>query len=224
MDLDDARRLLKSGDPAAARGLVIAVAERLDSLATQVWAFGLAEGPRRALAIVAQMGAELAVGTALLYEAGRYYAGAALVRQLVEVEYLLFLFASDAEEPERWLSASPEEARRMFKPAVMRDRARGQFRSEEYASHCEMGGHPRLRGHVLLREHHGAETVPSGSEPFDPAVLWVDLAQHVERMWGHYVGAVTRHSPSNVYADRFNEVEELFEKWRAAGPPGPPHI
>jgi hypothetical protein len=219
MDIDDARRLLKSVDPSAARELVTEVADRMDGLAAQVWAFGLAEGPRRALAIVAQMGAELAVGAATLYAANRWYAGAALVRQLIEVEYLLFLFASDDEEPERWLRVTPEEARRMFQPAVMRDRAGGRFRSEEYASHCEMGGHPRLRGHVLLREHHGAEGVVTGTEWFDPAVQWVDLAQHVERMWGNYGAAVQRHSPSNVYPDRFEEVSSMFARWRVGGGP-----
>ncbi len=216
MDDDEVRRLLKMVELSAARDLVTGVAGHLDSLAAQVWAFGLAEGARRALAIVAQMGAELTVGAASLYEAEHWYAGAALVRQLIEVEYLLFLFAMDSEEPERWLAASADTARGMFKPAAMRKRSGDRFRASEYDSHCEMGGHPRLRGHVLLREHCDP-SVPSTE--FDPAVLWVDLAQHVERIWANYVGAVGRHSHSNVYPDRFAEVTDLFAKWRAGGGP-----
>ena len=50
MDQDEARELLKTIDPSAAKSLVVGVAEELDGLAAQVWAFGLAEGARRALA------------------------------------------------------------------------------------------------------------------------------------------------------------------------------
>jgi hypothetical protein len=168
------------------------------------------------------MGAELALGASQLFEAQRWYAGAALVRQLIEVEYLLFLFAVDSEEPERWVNASDEDVRRMFSPPAMRDRSRGRFRAEEYSSHCERGGHPRLPGHVLLREHL-LLVDPERRELLNPAVLGVDLAQHVERMWGHYVAAVTRYSPSNVYPDRFEMIAVLFAKWRSAGP-APPRI
>ena len=210
MNQDEAQRLLAAIDPTAARLYVIEVAGELDGLAAQVWAFGLAEGARRAVAIVAQMGAELAVGAAQLYQAERWYAGAAVVRQLIETEYLLFLFATDSSEPEKWLRATPDEARRVFSPGTMRDRSAGRFRAEEYSFHCEIGGHPRLSGHVLLREH----LTPVPAVPprlFDPSVQWVDLAQHVERLWGNYVAAVRAHSPSNVYSERFNRLHELSE-------------
>ena len=214
---DEAQRLLKGIDPTAARLYVTEVAGELDGLAAQVWAFGLAEGARRAVAIVAQMGAELAVGATQLYEAERWYAGAALVRQLIETEYLLFLFAADSAEPERWLRAAPDEARRVFAPGTMRERSAGRFRAEEYSVHCEVGGHPRLSGHVLLREH--LTPVPGGTPSlFDPRVQWVDLAQHVERLWANYVTAVRVHSPTNVYAERFARLDALSEAWRAIDP------
>jgi hypothetical protein len=128
VDQEEARALIDNFDIDSARQLVTAVAAELDGLAAQVWAFGFAEGPRRrALAIVAQMGAELAVGASQLFEAKRWYAGAALV-----IEYLLFLFATDPDEPVRWIDASEAEVRRMFRPAEMRRRAKGRFRAEEY--------------------------------------------------------------------------------------------
>ena len=213
MDEDRARKLLRDADPAVAKRAVVSVAAELDGLAAQVWAFGLAEGPRWALAVVSQMGAELAVAAATLFELERWYAGMALVRQLIEVEYLLFLFATDSEEPERWLAPLAEDARRMFSPAAMRERARDRFRWEEYASHCEMGGHPRKKGHVLLREH-----AAISNRDFKPGVEWVDLAQHVERMWSNYVKAVARHSPTNVYPERFARVDASLAAWRAADP------
>ncbi|MEX0885913.1 MAG: hypothetical protein WD009_05695 [Phycisphaeraceae bacterium] len=217
MDENDARRLvdsIKAMGPDGAKRVVEFAARELDGLAAQVWAFGMATGSRRAVAIVAQMGAELGLCAAQLYEAERWYAGACLVRQLIEVEYLLFLFATDSEEPERWLKASPETVRRMFSPYAMRKRAGDRFRASEYASHCELGGHPRRQGHVLLREHlsfsdHRAMPLA------DPAVLWVDLAQHMERLWGNYRDAVENHSPTNVYPDRFREVDQVFSAWRS---------
>jgi hypothetical protein len=195
--------------------MATALSEELDELAAQVWAFGMSEGARRAFAMVAQIGAELSVGAAKLYNAERWYAGAALVRQLIEVEYLLFLFAIDDEEPLRWLKASDEEARKTFAPAQMRKRSAGRFQVEEYGVHCKIGGHPRVDGHILLRER----ITPISSSPlelFNPAIQWVDLAQHLERLATHYMAGVAKHSPSNVYLDRFGELIQLIEKWRAA--------
>jgi hypothetical protein len=217
MDEKTAKKLLVSADAAAAQRMAIAVAEELDGLAAQVWAFGMAEGARRAVAIVAQMGAELAVGAAQLYKASRWYAGAALVRQLIEVEYLLFLFATDDSEPERWLNTSDAEAKKTFSPSQMRERSAGRFLVDEYQTHCKIGGHPRVNGHLLLKEH----ITPIKTSPpklFDPAIQWVDLAQHLERLSAHYMAAVARHSPTNVYPDRFAKIAQLASDWRTTDP------
>ncbi len=213
MDEQRAREMLDNADPDAARELVLSVAPEFDALTAQVWAFGLAEGRRWALAVIAQMGSELTLAASQLYSANRWYAGAALVRQLVEVEYLLYLFAIDDEEPDRWMLASSEEVRRMFAPATMRKRAGTRFRSEEYATHCEFGGHPRRRAHWLLREHGLIGPAPARLE-----VQWVDLAQHLRRAWTNYCAAVARHSPSNVYPDRFAKIDTMFDKWNRADP------
>jgi len=169
MDENTARKLLVSADAIAAERMAIAVAEELDALAAQVWAFGMAEGARRAVAIVAQMGAELAVGAVQLYRAGRWYAGAALVRQLIEVEYLLFLFGTEDNEPERWLNASDAEAKKTFSPSHMRERSAGRFLVDAYQTHYTMGVHPRVSEHVLLQEH---ITPPNTSPPklIDPSI------------------------------------------------------
>lgn len=213
MDRQEAEKLIKEADIDAARQVVILVADELDALAAQVWAFGLSEGPRRAMAIVAQMGAELAVGASQLYSMERWYAGAALVRQLIEVEYLLFLFVLDPGAPNRWLNASSEEIRLMFSPKEMRARSGGRFRAEEYSAHCEMGGHPRSKGHVLLREHNLLT-----EHVFVPEIQWVDLAQHIERLWVHYVASVSLHSPKNVYPEKFRSIGEQLKRWRDADP------
>jgi hypothetical protein len=217
MDEEAAKKLLISADATAAQRMATAIAEELDGLAAQVWAFGMAEGARRAVAIVAQIGAELAVGATHLYQAHRWYAGAALVRQLIEVEYLLFLFATDDDEPERWLDASDAEAKKTFSPSEMRQRSGGRFLVDEYQTHCKIGGHPRVSGHLLLKEH----ITPINTSPpklFDPAIQWVDLAQHLERLSANYMAAVARHSPTNVYPDRFAKIAQLASDWRTADP------
>ncbi len=217
MDRAVAERILTAANVEPARRMATAIAEELDGLAAQVWAFGLSEGPRRAVAIVAQMGAELAVGAVQLYTLKRWYAGAALVRQLIEVEYLLFLFAADTTEPERWLKASRAEAKKIFSPAAMRERSAGRFRTEEYQVHGETGGHPRPSGHALLREHVTAvSTTPL--KLMDRSFQWVDLAQHLERLSKHYIAAVALHSPTNVYPDRFAKLQRLAAEWHVADP------
>jgi hypothetical protein len=217
MDESAAKELLVSADVTAAQRMAIAVAEELDGLAAQVWAFGMAEGARRAVAVVAQMGAELAVGAAQLYKASRWYAGAALVRQLIEVEYLLFLFATDDDEPERWLNASDAEAKKTFSPHEMRERSGGRFLVDEYQTHCKIGGHPRVSGHLLLQEHiTSIDTSPP--KLFDPSIQWVDLAQHLERLSAHYMAAVARHSPTNMYPDRFAKIAQFASEWRTNDP------
>jgi hypothetical protein len=204
MDEIVANKLLISADSVAAQRMAVAIAEELDGLAAQVWAFGMAEG-------------ELAVGAAGLYNANRWYAGAALVRQLIEVEYLLFLFATDDDEPQRWLDASDADAKKTFSPAQMRERPAGRFLVDEYQTHCKMGGHPRVSGHPLLKEH----IVPISASPpklFDPSLQWVDLAQHLERLSTHYMAAVARHSPTNVYPERFAKLAQLASDWRTTDP------
>jgi hypothetical protein len=61
-----------------------------------------AEQPRRSIAAAIQMGGETGrSAVSLLWQDNRYGA-AALVRQLVEIEYLLCLFTIDDNEPLRW--------------------------------------------------------------------------------------------------------------------------
>jgi len=100
---------------------------------------------------------------------------AALVRQLVEIEYLLCLFAIDDNEPLRWASRDLEAVRKEYQPARMRERCGDRFRVSEYSIHCQVGGHPRFAAAYVLPEH-----LRPG--PFSEEVIfaagWVDLGQH----------------------------------------------
>jgi hypothetical protein len=206
--VDGRKEILDTADAAGAKGLVDFVAPALDDFADQVWCFGLGATPdeRKALGLVAQMGAEMMLGAAAMYEATKLYAGSSLVRQLIEVDYLLFLFGMDSAEASRWLKGSAAEHKELFQPAPMRKRAGSRFDVDEYSRHCEMGGHPRPMARALVDRHHIATSDPS-------ALLWEDLANHVVRVWDHYKVAAATCSPTNVYPDRWKPIDVACQTW-----------
>lgn len=163
------------------------------------------------------MGAELALGTRTLYDQGLWYPGAALVRQLVEVEYILYLFAMAPEEADRWMTANDVQSQRMFSSAEMRKRSGGRFDAKEYSNHCNVGGHPRQAGRTLLREWVTPLPHKKGAF-FDRSALWIDLAQHLERSWSLFSIGVRQHSPANVYPDRGTRVDAALKTWHTSDP------
>ena len=80
----------------------------------------------------------------------------------------------------RWASSDLESVRKQYQPAEMRKRSGGRFRSEEYKAHCQVGGHPRFAGAYVLPEHIRPGPL-SDSAMF--AAGWLDLAQHLVRVW-----------------------------------------
>jgi hypothetical protein len=157
----------------------------VDSCGKVLWAFGCAvEVPdREGLALVCQAAGELSTATVDLYRAEHWYAGAVLLRQFIECEYLVYLFALDCSHSAKWRKSTREERLDFFRPAAMRKLTQGKFRSEEYAIHCERGGHPSPFGSSLLPEH-------TASLLGKNRYLWSDLAQHLERFWGSFELAV----------------------------------
>lgn len=143
---DTRKEILGIADAVGAKSLVDFVAPALDHFADQVWCFGLGatSDERKALGLVAQMGAELMLGAAAMYQAAKLYAGSSLVRQLIEVDYLSFLLGMDSAEGSRWLNGGATEHKQLFQPAAMRKRAGSRFDVDEYSRHCEMGGHRDL--------------------------------------------------------------------------------
>jgi hypothetical protein len=202
------KAIIETADRDGARALVNQIAPALDRFADQVWCFGIGVTPdeRRALGLVAQMGGELLLGASAMFEATRLYAGASLVRQVIEIDYLLFLFGMDSNEASRWLNASQDEMMRLFKPSEMRKRSAGRFDVDEYSRHCEMGGHPRPAGAPLVDRHHLASVDPL-------PIMWVDLANHAVRIWDNYKIAAATCSPTNVYPERWAPVDVACDIW-----------
>jgi hypothetical protein len=144
--------------------------------------FGFGSDTVVGLAIVAQIAGELSAGAALLLEAGNDYSAAALIRQLVEVEYLAWAFAEDEDEAAAWLRSTKDERMQRWKPSHMRDRSAGRFRARDYALHCDLGGHPTREGARLLPEH---TRQPAWLLPFE-------LAAHGASIYDYLAAAAVR--------------------------------
>ena len=107
----------------------------------------------------------------------------ALNRQLVEVEYLSWAFAEDQSEAASWLRSSREERLQFWQPRHVRSRSAGRFRSTDYASHCDLGGHPTPEGaRALIGAERNQDTIIE--------VLFLETATHGISAWDYLVCAV----------------------------------
>ena len=68
-----------------------------------------------AVSLLLRIGGELTSAIADLFANGRQYAAAALLRQLVEIEYLAWAFRTRDKDAERWLRSTREERESFFK-------------------------------------------------------------------------------------------------------------
>jgi hypothetical protein len=105
------------------------------------------------LATVAQTAGELSAGAILLLDNGNPYGAAALVRQMVEVEYRAWAFAEDEGEAANWMRLDRRERLKIWSPTRFEKRSGGHFRAGDYHLHCEIGGHPTPEGRRLLTDH-----------------------------------------------------------------------
>ncbi|MEO5669864.1 MAG: hypothetical protein ABIR26_04145 [Ramlibacter sp.] len=130
-----------------------------------------------AVSLLFRIAGQLVSAATDLFSEGRHYAAAALLRQLVEVEYLAWAFDARDQDAERWLRSTVDERREFFAPAKLRQAASGKFRGKDYGYHCEMGGHPTPQAVTLLN----ADTLIT-------QLLLSDLLGHTGRIWDHLLG------------------------------------
>ncbi|MDO8213468.1 hypothetical protein [Conexibacter sp. CPCC 206217] len=148
------------------------------------------------LSTVTQIGGELLSGANALLDQDNSYGAAALIRQMVEVEYLAWAFAEDPDEATTWLRSQRDERLKMWQPRHLRERSQGRFRGSDYRHHCEFGGHPTPTGMVLLPCHARG-----------PAVERYEIALHGTSAW-EYV---------SVAAERFGYGEQVRSVAEATG-------
>ena len=128
-----------------------------------------------AFSMLLQMAGELTTAAARLLAGGQHYAGAALLRQIVEIEYLTWTFKEGHRDPEKWLNSTHRERMQDFTPAQLRQTSHGRFLTKDYQDHCEQGGHPVPTGAFLL----------CGQNKASVQLLLTDLITHDWRTWDH---------------------------------------
>jgi hypothetical protein len=148
-------------------------------------------------------------------ERNRYYAVGAVIRQLIECEYLLALFNEDLDYAKRWLESTPDEVRESFAPAKMR-KLTGTFSNEEYWGHCSTGGHPAPKGARLLEKLDPRRQ----SWPYSAAEVATDLGLHLRRIWKAADSLLGKHHAryERVRADQRRQAEEAWTRWLEADP------
>jgi len=168
--------------------------------------FGFGSDAVVGLAIVAQTGGELCAAAALLLEHGIDYGAAALLRQLVEVEYLAWAFAEDEDEAADWLRSTRDDRLRRWQPRHMRDRSGGRFRGSDYALHCDLGGHPTREGARLLPNH---TRQPAWLLPFEFAAHGASIYDYLAAASNRAGYALARER------EKFAQLGSAVSAWRS---------
>jgi hypothetical protein len=168
-----------------------------------------------AISLLLRVASQLVSASNDLFADGRYYAASALLRQMVEIEYLAWAFETKDGEGEKWLRSTKEERRSFFTPAKLREAAKGKFRSKDYGYHCELGGHPVP----------GAETLLS-NDRITPELLLADLLGHTGRIWDHLISWASSEDNNHPILKRRNAMLERYINWKRLDPlttiPPPP--
>jgi hypothetical protein len=168
------------------------------------------------VSLILRIASQLASASADLFGDGRTYAGAALTRQLVEVEYLAWAFDTRDEDAARWLRSDRAERKSFFRPAKLRQAAEGRFRGADYSHHCELGGHPIPRGAAALLS----------ADPALAQLMLSDMLGHVGGIWNHVGGWAQRQDNGRPVLSRWMEMATAFAAWKRQDPlvdlPPPP--
>ena len=193
-------------------------AERFEKIGTLLHLSGHIVGPDRrskaspfghgsdetvAIALLLRIAAELIAASTDLFMSGKAYAAAALIRQMVEVEYLAWAFETRNHDAERWLRSSKAERQEFFKPEKLRKAAGDRFRSKDYGYHCELGGHPVPTSAILL----DGETAIS-------QMLLSDSLGHAGRIWDHLLGWA-RVQNEGFLLQHSAEFSAMFTEWQS---------
>jgi hypothetical protein len=150
-----------------------------------------------------QIAGQLVSGSSDLIGDGRVYAGSALLRQLVEVEYLTWTFANDAKLAKKWLRSDKKERMNFFSPRKMRAESMGFLRDADYSFHCELGGHPVPGSSVLLQD--------AGSIG---QIMLSDAIAHSARIIKNAEKFLDQKDAILSIKPTMIEIESAFEKWR----------
>lgn len=165
--------------------------------------FGHGNDETVAVSVLLRVGGQLISASADLFADGRQYAAAALLRQMVEVEYLAWAFETRDGDAQRWLRSDQRQRQKFFTPGKLRDAAKGTFRSKDYGYHCELGGHPVPQAGILL-----------GGDSAVGQLLLSDLLGHVGRIWDHLVRWARQNENGGPILQRSQAMSIRFQEWK----------
>lgn len=222
-DADLVRRSARDSDLASQRAKVAArAAVKLRSVGQVAHVVGHVVGDGRtagtsahgngddalvSVGVLIQIAADLLDAAGALLSGTNHYAGAALLRQIVEVEYLTWAFANQKRDAATWLNSTREDRRRMFTPAGLRSESDGLFLSTDYGHHCEQGGHPVPRAIPLL----------DSSDPLHSQLLLVDLLLHSWRTTDN-IASWTKDTDAALLLSELRSVQDDFASWGRIDP------
>lgn len=169
------------------------------------------------VSIVLRIAAQLISASADLFSDGRNYAAAALLRQMVEVEYLSWAVDEREQDAKLWIQSDARQRRQMFSPSSLKNAAGKNCRSRDYKFHCEYGGHPTPDGATSLLK----------DEQNNPEQIFlVDLLGHSGRIWDHLVRWAKRNPHGYPILQRNPQMVSKFSAWKSLDPlanlPPPP--
>ena len=142
----------------------------------------------------------------LLMRQTRTYPAGTILRQMIEIEYLMFLGYLDQAQFKRWCRADANELRREFSPQRMRKASGGMFRDLEYWQHCELGGHPHPSSRMLLSQYN-QDVQPE-------AFLLPDAVHHIRRFWTSLKLVLARSSfCESAFRQHIDPLEDAIQKW-----------
>lgn len=159
-------------------------------------------------ALLCHIASDLISSIHALCDSKRFYSVAALLRQLIEVEYLAFLGYIEPLRVAEWYRLPPEQIRRQFSPKQMRRASGGLFADHEYWVHCVTGGHPHPNGRILLAEY---------SPLLDPSAATVpDACHHISPLWNSIRLAQNAQERQDCVSHELADAYELaVREWRA---------
>lgn len=161
------------------------------------------------LGMISEMGGELIASSASLIRSDQCYSAAALIRQLLEVEYVVWWFGNDyANEAKTWMRTPADDVWELFKPSRLRKMAKGEFDKNAYDTHCRLGGHPNPSALHLLR---GIALKPSRGATV--STLADELAYHGTSLLRRVRSAVKHEDLArNLLKSAENRVQEAIER------------
>jgi hypothetical protein len=157
----------------------------------------------KAVSIILKIASSLTSGANKLFLEDNAYSAAALVRQLVEIEYLAWAFENNENEARKWMLSSKEERMQFFTPAKLRKAAEGKFRSKDYGYHCELGGHPVPDAERLI-----------DNSKIQAQLLLSDMLGHLGRIWNHIVGWADGDVKQTSILSRKEMMIEQYVNWK----------